>query len=297
MLFEECSELHTIRDFVRYAWSVFNRAGLVLGHGTDNPWDEAVHLVLGTLHLPPQGDPRILDARVTERERGELARALRLRVNERLPLPYILEEAWFMGLPFHINRDVIIPRSPLAELLDKQFSPWVEGLEPHRILDLCCGSGCIGIAAALVYPDAEVVLSDISPKALKVAERNIARHGLEDRVYAIESDLFNGLIGRFDLILTNPPYVDAEDMASLPPEYRHEPRLALESGFDGLDCTRRILAQATDFLNPGGLLVGEVGNSLPALLDAYPRLPFILPDLEQGGEGVFLLHAEDLRRH
>ncbi len=294
MLFEEARELQTLRDFVRYAWSAFTRHGLYFGHGSDNPRDEAFHLVLGLLGLPWDIDVGFLDARLTSSEKEHLAQALQQRVEQRLPLPYILGEAWFMGLCFEVNRDVLIPRSPIAELLQNRLEPWVEDLQPRRILDLCCGSGCIGIAAALVFEDADVVISDISPAALVVARRNVARHGLEDRVQVVESDLYAGLQGRFDLILTNPPYVDAEDMASLPPEYRHEPRLGLASGTDGLDCTRCIIDQARGYLTQDGVLVGEVGNSLPALLANYPDLPFVLPDLECGGEGVFLLSAADL---
>ena len=294
MLFEESSELQTLRDFVRYAWSVFNRRRLHYGHGSDNPRDEAFHLVLGSLGLPWDIEAHFLDARLTSSEKRNLAQALRLRVEQRLPLPYILGEAWFMGLSFEVNRDVLIPRSPIAELLRNRLQPWVEDLQPRRILDLCCGSGCIGIAAALVFEDAEVVISDISPAALEVARRNVVRHGVGERVTVVQSDLYAGLEGRFDLILTNPPYVDEDDMASLPAEYLHEPRLGLASGADGLDCTRRIIEQARGYLTDEGLLLGEVGNSLPALLANYPDLPFVLPDLEYGGEGLFLLSAADL---
>lgn len=298
MRFDDISEMQTVRDLLRYVWSAFNREDLFYGHGTDNPWDEACHLVLGTLKLPWDVDRSlVLDARVTESEKAEVGRALRQRIVQRMPLPYILGEAWFMGMPFEVNPRVLIPRSPIAELLNNRFEPWIPEGEPLRILDLCCGSGCIGIAAAMVYEDAEVVLSDISEEALAVAARNIERYGLDDRVSVCRSDLFEALQGPFDLILTNPPYVDELDMNSLPPEYRHEPRLALESGDDGLDCTRRILANARRYLTPDGWLVGEVGNSLEALMGSYPELPFILPEFEQGGHGVFVLAAADLPAH
>lgn len=288
------SELHSIRDYIRYCWSSMNREDLYFGHGTDNAWDESVHLVLGLLHLPWDMDQRLLDARLVTAEKEVILAGLARRVGAREPLPYILGEAWFMGMPFEVTPDVLIPRSPIAELLEKRFQPWVDEIQPQRILDLCCGSGCIGIAAALVFGEAEVVLADISPEALLVAQRNIRRFGLEDRVSVVLSDVYSGIEGTFDLILTNPPYVDAEDMNSLPPEYHHEPRLGLESGGDGLDCTRKILAGAVTHLSDEGLLVGEVGNSLPALLDAFPTLPFVLPDMEQGGEGLFILQAADL---
>ncbi|MBK8972434.1 MAG: 50S ribosomal protein L3 N(5)-glutamine methyltransferase [Hahellaceae bacterium] len=288
------SELHTIRDFIRYCWSSMNREDLYFGHGTDNAWDESVHLVLGLLHLPWDLDQRMLDARLVTTEKETLLAGLARRIGGREPLPYILGEAWFMGMPFEVSPAVLIPRSPIAELLEKGFQPWVDEIQPLRILDLCCGSGCIGIAAAMVFEEAEVVLADISPEALAIAQRNIHRYGLEDRVTVVQSDVYSGLEGTFDLILTNPPYVDADDMANLPPEYHHEPRLGLASGEDGLDCTRQILAGAAAHLSEGGLLVGEVGNSLPALLEAFPTLPFILPDMEQGGDGIFLIHATDL---
>jgi ribosomal protein L3 glutamine methyltransferase len=294
MHFEESSELKTIRDLIRYAWSLFNRADIYFGHGSDNALDEAVHLVLGTLSLPWDADQRFLDARLTKREKREIAHALHLRVEDRVPLPYILGEAWFMGLAFEVNTEVLIPRSPIAELLQNRLQPWVEAMVPGRILDLCCGSGCIGIAAALVFDEAEVVIADISPAALEVARRNVARYQLEDRVTVVESDLYEHTEGRFDLILTNPPYVDAGDMAGLPAEYHHEPRLGLESGNDGLDCTRRIIAGARRHLTEQGILLGEVGNSLPALLESFPELPFLLPDLENGGDGVFMIGADEL---
>lgn len=294
--FSDVQEMGSIRDLIRFVWSTLSAHELFYGHGTDNAWDEACHLVLSSLKLPWDVDNALLDCRVTQAEKERVAEFLQQRVVERKPLPYITGEAWFMGLPFEINAKVLIPRSPLAELLQKQFDPWIDQLQPLRILDLCCGSGCIGIAAASVFEDAEVVLSDIDPEALALARRNIERFGLQDRVQVVESDLFDQLAGPFDLILTNPPYVDAEDMDALPAEYRHEPVLALASGEDGLDCARRILAQSGGYLSEDGWLVGEVGNSIDALLDAFPGHPFILPDFEWGGSGVFILSAADLKQ-
>ncbi|ABC29229.1 Methylase of polypeptide chain release factors [Hahella chejuensis KCTC 2396] len=290
---ESFLQLQTIRDFIRYAWSRFNQEALFFGHGTDNAWDEAVHLVLGSLHLPWDVDANMLDARLVDHEKLALAEAIGKRVLQRIPTPYILGEAWFMGLPFHITQDVLIPRSPIAELLEHELQPWLEQ-PPLRILDLCCGSGCIGIAAAHVFPEAEVVLADISPLALDVARRNVARHHLGDRCKVVESDMFDALQGEFDVILTNPPYVDKPDMDSLPPEYLHEPELGLASGVDGLDAARIILARAADFLSDGGFMVCEVGNSMEALQNSYPEIMFIFPEFEKGGDGVFVMTKDDL---
>ncbi len=286
--------LHTVRDFLRWAISRFNEHGLFYGHGTDNAWDEAVQLVMHALHLPIDGDQRLLDGRLTAAEKRAVLAVLDKRIVERIPTPYITGEAWFAGLPFSVDRRVLIPRSPLAELITQGFDPWLPH-PPNRILDLCTGSGCIGIACALAFEEAEVVLSDISPQALEVARVNIQRHGVEERVMAVACDLFAGLSGqRFDLIVSNPPYVDAVDFAALPEEYRHEPALALASGADGLDFTRRLLVEAAAHLEEDGVLIVEVGNSWPALEAAFPSLPFTWLELAQGGHGVFLLHRHEL---
>ena len=214
------------------------------------------------------------------------------------PGPCHEAEIELAGLRFRVDPSVLIPRSPLAELIAARCEPWIEGREPRRILDLCCGSGCIGIAAALAWPEAEVVLADISPAALALARENVALHGVDKRVRVVESDLFAALAGKvFDLILTNPPYVDAADMDALPAEFRHEPRLGLAAGEDGLDIARRILAEAPAHLVPEGLLVLEVGNSADALERAFPRLPFLWPDFEHGGHGIALIHAREIREH
>lgn len=288
-------ELKTLRDLFRWGASEFIAAGLFYGHGTDNPWDEAEQLVLHAVHLTPPLADEWLDARLIRSERARAVENIRRRIEERIPAAYITGQAWFAGLPFMVDDRVLVPRSPIAELIEKQFAPWLIE-EPLQILDLCTGSGCIGIACAQVFPDAEVQLSDISFDALAVAEENIQRHGVDNRVFAIQSDLFANLQGqRFDLIVSNPPYVDAEDMASLPQEYHAEPELGLASGDDGLDFTRRLLAEALDHLTEKGLLVVEVGNSWPALEAAYPALPFMWMEFERGGHGVFALNAADLR--
>ncbi|HTF98780.1 MAG TPA: 50S ribosomal protein L3 N(5)-glutamine methyltransferase [Cellvibrio sp.] len=287
--------LQTLRDFFRWAASEFIAAGLFYGHGTDNPWDEAEQLVLHAVHLNPPLADEWLDARLTRSERVKVIENIRRRIEERIPAAYITRKAWFAGMPFYVDERVLVPRSPIAELIEKQFAPWLTE-EPSQILDLCTGSGCIGIACAYAFPDAEVQLSDISFDALAVAEENIQQHDLSDRVFFIQSDLFDSLQDqRFDLIVSNPPYVDAEDMASLPEEYHAEPELGLASGVDGLDFTRRLLAEAVDHLTGNGLLVVEVGNSWSALETAYPFLPFTWVEFERGGHGVFVLTAPDLR--
>lgn len=289
-------ELLTIRDFLRWGASEFIAAKLFYGHGTDNPWDEAEQLVLHAINLSPPLGEEWLDARLTLNERKKVVANLARRIQERVPAAYITGKAWFAGLPFVVDERVLVPRSPIGELIQKRFEPWLAD-EPLQILDLCTGSGCIGIACAYAFPDAYVQLSDISFDALAVAEENIEQHGLGERVFVMQSDLFENLQGQvFDLIVSNPPYVDAEDMASLPEEYHAEPELGLASGDDGLDFTRRLLTEATDYLSEQGLLLVEVGNSWPALEAAYPALPFTWVEFERGGHGVFVLTAADLRK-
>jgi ribosomal protein L3 glutamine methyltransferase len=291
-------QLFTVRDYVRWAMTQFQRTGIYFGHGTDNAYDEALVLILHTLHLPHDCVAQVLDARLTPVEREQILIALEARYQKRLPAPYITGEAWFAGIPFHVDKRVLIPRSPLAELIEADFQPWLGGRYPEKILDLCSGGGCIGIACALVFDDSEVVLADISSDALVVAERNIERHQLEERVRAVESDLFANLDGEtFDLIVSNPPYVDARDIAELPAEFRHEPLLALAAGDDGLDLARRILREAADYFTADGQLIVEVGNSWVALEEAYPTVPFTWLEFERGGHGVFLLSREQLLEH
>jgi ribosomal protein L3 glutamine methyltransferase len=288
-------DLQTVRDYLRYACTRFADPSLYFGHGTDNVWDEAVQLVMRSLQLPLENNTVFLDARLTREERSLVLERIERRVSDRVPLAYLLGEAWFMGMPFRVDEWVLVPRSPLGELLENELQPWLGGRPVQRILDLCTGSGCIGIGAAHVFQDATVELSDISGEAIAVANDNIRMHELSDRVSAIQSDLFASLEGRYDVILSNPPYVDAEDMADMPDEYRHEPALGLAAGKDGLEIAHRILADAADYLTDDGLLIVEVGNSQAALEEAYPELPFTWLAFSQGGEGVFLLFAQDLK--
>lgn len=291
------SRLRTIRDYIRFAVSRFHSEDIFFGHGTDNAWDDARQLVLGALHLPFEVADSYLDCRLEDDEQELLAHLLTRRIQDRVPTAYLLGEAWFCGLPFHVDERVLIPRSPLAEQLQQHFSPWL-AVEPKRILDLCTGSGCIGIACAYEFADAEVVLGDISFEALEVANSNIERHGLEERVYTVQGDGFDGLPGqRFDLIISNPPYVDAEDFADMPAEYHHEPALGLACGEDGLDLVRRMLAEAADHLTEKGALIIEVGNSQVHVEALYPEVDFTWLEFSNGGHGVFLLSAAQCREH
>ena len=295
---ETIDVLQTIADFVRWGASRFNEAGLTYGHGTDNAVDEALFLVLHTLSLRPGLAPELLRGRLTMAERRQLFDVLRRRVEERLPASYLTHEAWFAGLDFYVDERVLVPRSPIAELIEDRFSPWVDAECVEAVLDLCTGSGCIAIACAYAFPAASVDAADLSDDALAVANINIERHQLEGRVVAIQSDLFSNLAGRrYDLIVSNPPYVDAGDMAALTPEFKHEPALGLAAGEDGLDLVVQMLAQAESHLTEHGTLVVEVGNSDEALVQRYPEVPFIWLEFERGGHGVFLLHAETLREY
>lgn len=290
------TDLYSIRDFIRFGASQFRAARLQFGHGTDNALDEAAWLVLHSLSLPLDLPEDWWDSRLTPAERSRAEAALRLRISTRKPAAYITREAWFMGLPFYVDERVLVPRSPIAELIAEGFSPWVEPDAVRRVLDLCTGSGCIGLATASVFPQAEVWLADVSPEALAVARRNVRAHGMEERTRVIRSDVFDGLgdAPTFDLIVSNPPYVDAGEMADLAPEYRHEPSLGLAAGADGLDVVGRILAEAGPHLTDHGVLIAEVGNSRPALEDAFPDVPFTWLEFAGGGEGVFLLTREQL---
>lgn len=289
-------DLHTARDYLRYASSQFAASKVFFGHGTDNVWDEAVHLVMRSLHLPLENNTLFLDARLTREERQLILERIRRRIDERVPLAYLLGEAWFMGMPFHVDERVLVPRSPIGELIENGFQPWLGDKSVERILDLCTGSGCIGIGAATVFEDASVDLSDISSDALAVAESNIELHELRERVRTIQSDVFANISGQYDIIVSNPPYVDAKDLAGMPDEFQHEPALGLAAGNDGLDIAHRIIARAAEHLTPGGLLVVEVGNSWVALDEAYPDLPFTWLEFSNGGDGVFAITEQDLRQ-
>jgi len=290
--------LQTIIDFMRWGASRFNQAGLFFGHGTDNALDEAAALVLSALHLPPDLHQSWFQSRLTDEEREQVIRLIQRRIDERLPLPYLTGEAWFAGLRFSVTPAVLIPRSPLAELIENGFAPWLEASNVERVLDLCCGSGCIGIATAAYLPECEVDLVDLSTAALEISRQNIQQHDLSDRVHVFESDLFSGLPPQqYDLIISNPPYVGEQEMAQLPAEYAHEPTMALLAEDEGLEIVRRILKESVDFLAPDGELIVEVGNSAALMQERYPEIPFVWLDFSRGGEGVFLLGAQDLAKY
>ena len=289
-------ELSTLRDLMRFAVSRFNEACLFFGHGTDNAWDEAAYLLLHSLHLPvDQLDP-YMDARLTAGERSAALDLIRRRIAERLPAAYLTREAWLGDYRFYVDERVIVPRSHIAELLREQLSPWVnDPWAVGRVLDMCTGSACLAILAAEAFPEAAVDAVDLSPDALAVARINVREYGLEERIRLVESDAFAALPGdRYDVIVSNPPYVNAESMATLPEEYRREPQLALASGEDGLDFVRVLLAQAARHLTPEGILIVEIGNNKDALERAFPRLSFIWLDTSAGDRFVFMLRRKDL---
>ncbi|KHS93390.1 SAM-dependent methyltransferase [Pectobacterium brasiliense] len=291
---EAVSELHTIQDMLRWAVSRFNAANVYYGHGTDNPWDEAIQLVLPSLYLPLDIPEDMYTSRLITSERQRIVERVIRRVNERIPVAYLTNKAWFCGLEFYVDERVLVPRSPIGELINNYFDEQLPKT-PNHILDLCTGSGCIAIACAQVFPEAEVDAVDISSEALAVTEQNIQQHGLEYRVTPIRSDLFRDLPAiRYDLIVTNPPYVDEEDMSDLPQEFRFEPELGLAAGNDGLDLVRRILACAPDYLSDDGVLICEVGNSMVHLIDQYPDIPFTWLEFDNGGDGVFMLTQSQL---
>ena len=294
--FNDTSELHTLRDWLRFTVSAFNEAQLSFGHGSANAYDEAVYLILHTLHLPLDTLEPFLDARLTLHEKKILSALLNQRVESRLPAAYLTHEAWLGEFRFYVDERVIVPRSFISELLREQFSPWIEDPDSiNYVLDMCTGSGCLAIIAAHAFPYAEVDAVDLSSDALAVAQQNISDYGLQERVHTIASDLFTNLNGRqYDLIISNPPYVDAESVASLPREYLHEPELALGSGKDGLDATRSILEHAARYLTDNGVLVVEIGHNREVLEEAYPDLPFTWLDVAAGDQFVFMLHRNDL---
>lgn len=294
--FADTSELHTLRDCLRFAVSAFSEAGLSFGHGSPNAYDEAAYLILHTLHLPLDTLTPFLDTRLTSSEKNALLDLLKQRVESKKPAAYLTHEAWLGDFRFYVDERVIVPRSFISELLVTRLTPWIEDPESvYNMLDMCTGGGSLAILAAHAFPNADVDAVDISPDALEVARRNVNDYGLEDRIDLIKSDLFTALKHRkYDIILSNPPYVDAPSMAVLPQEYRHEPQLALGSGKDGLDATREILKHAAEHLHPNGLLIVEIGHNREALEAAFPDLPFTWLDVAAGDEFVFMLRREDI---
>jgi ribosomal protein L3 glutamine methyltransferase len=292
------AELHTVRDWLRWGVSRFNEAGLFFGHGTENAYDEAVWLILHALHLPPDRLEPFLDARLAQAERLAVLHLLQQRITRRVPAAYLIREAWLGDFRFYVDERVIVPRSYFAELLAEGFAPWVD--EPEDVedaLDLCTGSGCLAILMAHAFPYARIDAVDISPPALEVAQRNVSDYGLDDRIRLVESDVFAGLQDRrYDLIISNPPYVTADAMAALPPEYRHEPALALGAGPDGLDIVRRILAGAARHLKRGGLLAVEVGHNRDLVEAAFPDLPLTWIDTPSSEDKLFLIRGDELPR-
>lgn len=287
---------YNVEQLVRKVSRQFEAAGLHYGHGTDNALDEAAWLVFSTLGLPHDEAESAYRREVEDSAYARVVAIAERRMSERMPLAYLLNEAWFAGLSFYVDERVLVPRSPIAELLLRRLSPWLDAGSLSSALDLGTGSGCIAVAVAKAFPRAIVDAVDVSSQALAVAAINIERHQLGDRLRIVESDLFDALAGRqYDLIVSNPPYVDAPDLASMPPEFRHEPEIGLASGSDGLDAVARILRQASRFLRDDGILVCEVGNSRPALEKRYPDVAFIWPDFELGGAGVFVLSKNDLQ--
>jgi len=289
----------TVGGLIDWCAHELERGGVYCGHGTDNTVDEAASLVFGVAgldHAAAEADPqplytRMLPAQVT----ADIEGLLRRRIDERIPLPYLLQEAWFAGLAFFVDERVLVPRSPFAELIAAHFEPWLDPGAIGRILEIGTGSGCIAIALARAFPGSHVVASDLMADALDVARINVERHAMADRIELVQSDLFERIDGTYDLIVSNPPYVPQGEVADFPREYAHEPGIALTSGADGLDSSRRILQDAARYLTVGGLLALEVGAGAAALDAALPTLGFIWPELEFGGEGIALVSAADLR--
>ena len=283
-------QLTTINDAINFAFEHFEDSECYFGHGSDNAWDEAVFLVLHVAGKPLDAGEDVLGSTLDQKQQDQIKKMVKKRVNDKTPLPYLINRAFFAGLEFYVDERVIVPRSPLAELIETNFEPYVDMSKVNTVLDMCTGSGCIAIAMAAYFDYVKVDAVDLSQDALDVARINVANHHLEDRVNLIESDLFMAIEHKkYDLIITNPPYVDAEDMGDLPSEYHHEPEMALASGNDGLDATRVIIEKAKTQLNPGGVLICEVGNSARAVDEAFKDLGLQWLEFERGGHGVFLL--------
>jgi len=290
-------QLNTTGDFVRFAASQFNQADLYFGHGMANAWDEAISLIMFTLNLPEDLFEQVFTCQLTADEKQDVLTIIEKRIVEEIPAAYLTNQAVFANLPFYVDQRVLVPRSPIGELIEKKFSPFIsEQNPPVRILDLCTGSGCIAIACAYAFPDADIDAVDLSIDALNVANINIENHGLSEQVIPIQSDVFSGVEGQvYDLIVTNPPYVDQEDVDSLPQEYLHEPEMGLGCGEDGLDIVRKILAESAEHLSENGILICEVGNSQIHVSSVYPEVPFKWLTFERGGHGVFMLTKAELQ--
>ncbi len=295
---EITSSLSTLRDYIRWGASRFNEAKLNFGHGTVSALDEAAALVLHTLHLPYNLSEFYLQSGLTSEERQKIIDVIEQRIASRKPAAYLTHESIFAGLSFYVDERVLVPRSPIAELIEQRFSPWVEEEQVERILDLCTGSACIAIACAYAFPEAAIDAVDVSDDALAVAQINVTKHGLSDELMLHQSDLFDDLPDfRYDIIVSNPPYVSVEEWQQLPPEFHAEPKVGFVAGFSGLDIVIRILAEANNFLTPQGILVVEVGSSAQTLQETFPNIPFYWLDFERGGDGVFLLTAEQVNQY
>ncbi len=289
---------HTILDFIRFAMSEAKANDAIFGHGADNAWDEMRSLICDSLNLPYDVDPQLFHGRLLDKEKELLCERLEQRIVNKIPSAYLINKAYFCGLPFYVDSRVLIPRSPIAELIQQQFSPWIDADRVHRILDLCTGSACIAIACCYSFPDAEVDAVELSDDALDVAAINREHYGLQDTLSLIKSDCFSEVPSvRYDIIVSNPPYVGRDEMESLPKEYQYEPKMALEAEDNGLAIVEKILKNAKHYLNPHGVLVVEVGNSEEALASAYPHVPFTWLDFEHGGQGVFLLTYDLLNEY
>ena len=289
------ASLNTIRDFIHFAVTQFNKKQTYFGHGTDNSWDEAVYLILHALRLPLDSDQTVLNKKLTACEKQAVLKIINNRIKERIPAAYLTKESWFAGLPFYVDKRVLIPRSPIAELIETSFVPWMEPKKVSKILDIGTGSGCIAIACAYAFPKAKIDAIDISQGALKVAAINCTKHKVTKKIRLLKSNLFEKLKGKtYDIIIGNPPYVGCAEMKTLPKEYYHEPKMALLAGIGGDEIVVKIIENAVKYLSPRGILVVEVGNSAPMILQKYPHLPFVWLEFERGEAEVFLITREQL---
>jgi ribosomal protein L3 glutamine methyltransferase len=292
---QQTKSFNTIIDFLRFAVSECHRANLFYGHGTDNAWDECLILLFHTLSLPHDINKDVLHARLTEQEKTTFLTLLEQRVKENVPVAYLTHEAHFCGLSFYVDDCVLIPRSPISELIENQFTPWIDKTRVRNILDMCTGSGCIAIACSYAFDDAHIDAVDVSKNALVIAQKNCDSLGVSEQLSLIESDLFKQVpVKEYDIIVSNPPYVSSQEMKALPKEFTHEPVIALEAADSGLALVVRLLQNAATYLADEGILIVEVGNSEDALIAKYPQIPFLWLEFERGGSGVFLLTKEQL---